>query len=436
MDPEASTQPGRTRALRPRRFFYGWVIVAVSFLTLFLVVGTRFSLGVFYVAILEAYGWSRAQTAGAFSLMLVVHAAFSLVVGALFDRLGPRRLFPLGGLAIALGFAACSQIRTVWQLYVFLGVVAAAGISSLAFVPHMALVSAWFVRRRGLATGIAYAGIGGGQLLLAPAIQELVSAFGWRAAFLILAAVICATVVPLTAVFQRRHPEELGLYPDGLPPPAAAGEAPATAAAREDWTLARAVRTPAFWLLMLVVMGLGVMLNTLMLHLLAHLSDAGYDKLLGATLLGLTGALRSLGGLGVGWLSDTLGREKAYTLGSALAFGGVVLLMGIHKTAPVWPLYLFVLFYGLGQGAMGPVYAAATADLFPGRSLGTILGLLEAAYGLGGAFGAFVAGYLYDVLGSYRGSFLIVLAAIALSCTSLWLAAPRRRQRPGKEEKP
>jgi MFS family permease len=116
----------------------------------------------------------------------------------------------------------------------------------------------------------------------------------------------------------------------------------------------------------------------------------------------------------------------AYSLGSLAAFIGVMLLTSIQDTSQPWRLYLFVLMYGLGYGALGPVYAAATADLFPGRHLGTILGVLEAGYGLGGAFGAFMAGYLYDQLGHYTVSFSLVLGAIALSCVSLWLAAPRK----------
>jgi MFS family permease len=419
------------------RIFYGWIIVAVSFVTLFLVVGTRFSLGIFYVAILEEYGWTRGETAGAFSTMMVVHAVFSLVVGLLFDWLGPRKLFPLGGLAIAIGFAACSQIRSIWQLYLFLGGIAAMGVSTLAFVPHMALVPNWFVRRRGTATGIVYAGIGTGQLALAPLIQSMVSSIGWRAAFLVLAALIALVVVPLTAIFQRRRPADLGLHPDGIPPaetrPIAADSHASrpclptrTAEKAEEWTVFQAMRTPQFWLLMVTGTGLGMNLNTLMVHQLAFLTDVGYSKLLGASLLGAVGGLRSLGGMSLGSLSDRVGRETAYSIGSVAAFLGVTLLISIHDTSQPWRLYLFVIMYGLGYGALGPVYAAATADLFPGRHLGTILGVLEAGYGMGGALGAYLAGYLFDVLGHYTLSFSIVLGAIALSCASLWLAAPRR----------
>ncbi|MGE3536560.1 MAG: MFS transporter [Candidatus Tectimicrobiota bacterium] len=418
---EQTAAAGRPWTPPRRRFFYGWVVVAVSFITMFLVIGTRFSLGIFYVAILEEYHWTRAETAGAFSLMLAVHAVFSLGVGVLFDRLGPRKLFPLGALAIALGFAACSQIRSIWQLYVFLGLLAAIGTSSLAFVPHMALVSTWFVRRRGMATGIAYSGIGGGMLILAPLIQLVIATYGWRMAFGLLALTIFSVVVPLTALFQRRRPQDLGLYADGLPPESAAtGSGPATAVVAHDWTLREVLRTRHFWYLMATVAGMGMNLNTLSVHQMAHLTGVGYSKMLGATLTGLVGGMRSLGGTLLGSLSDRIGRAATYTLGSALAFAGVALLASIQDTGQPWRVYGFVVLYGLGYGALGPIYAAATADRFPGRSLGTILGVLEAGYGLGGAFGTYMAGYLYDHSGSYTISLYLVLGAIVGSCAALW----------------
>jgi MFS family permease len=410
--------------------------VAIAFVTLFLVIGTRFSLGVFYVAILEDYQWTRAETAAAFSLMLVVHAVFSLVIGALYDRFGPRTLFPLSGLAIAIGFAACSQIRSIWQLYLFLGVIAALGISSLAFVPHMALVSAWFNRRRGAALGIAYAGIGGGQLVLAPLIQAMISWVGWRGAFLSLAGLILIVVVPLTAIFHRRRPEDIGLLPDGrlepgtpVPRETATGVSAGVEAAKPgEWGLLQAMRTVPFWCLMCTVGGMGVIFNTLLLHLMAHLTDVGYSKFLGATILGLVGGLRSVGGIGLSSLSDKVGLETSYTIGSLACFLGIVLLISIHDTTrPLW-LYGFAVLYGIGHGALGPIYGAATADLFPGKYLGTILGVLEAAYGMGGALGAYLAGYAFDLVGNYRWSFVLVLGAVVISSLSLWIAAPRRRQ--------
>ena len=106
---------------RPYRFYYGWVIVAASFITVFFVMGTRFSLGLFYTAILADYGWGRAETAGAFSLMMVIHAVMSPVSGILIDRIGPRKLFPIGGIVFGIGLILSSLISEIWHLYLYLG---------------------------------------------------------------------------------------------------------------------------------------------------------------------------------------------------------------------------------------------------------------------------------------------------------------------------
>ncbi len=412
--------------------FYGWVILAVAFTTLFLVVGSRFSLGIFYVAILEDFGWSRASTAGAFSLMLVLHAIFSMVVGVLFDRIGPRLLFPIGALFIVIGFAACSQMTAIWQLYLFLGVIAGLGITALGVAPHMALVSTWFDRKRGLATGLTYAGTGAGQLVLALVVQGLIEGFDWRTAFLWLAALIAIVIIPLTAILHRRSPEEMGLAKDGdaVPMQATAekplvedeGSAPGAAG-----SLLVILKKPAFWFMTMSVLGMSLMINLLLFHQTAHLTDLGYGMFLGATLLGVVGGLRSIGSMAFGALSDRIGRETAYTIASVFCFVGVVLLMSLDGSeSAIWRLYGFVLLYGIGHGALGALYGAATADIFKGASLGTIFGLLEAAFGVGGAIGAFVAGYVFDVFGQYDLSFLLVLLAIIVSCLAMWLAAPRR----------
>jgi MFS family permease len=422
-----------------RGVFYGWVIVVVSFITLFLVIGTRFSLGVFYVAILEEFQWRRGETAGVFSLMLTMHAIFSLLVGALFDRFGPRLLFPLGSLLIAIGFFACSQIVSMWQLYIFLGVLVGLGTSTLAFVPHMALVSIWFDKHRGTASGIAYAGIGGGQLVLAPLIQNLIDTAGWRSAFVTLAFLTVLVVAPLTALLHRRRPQDVGLQPDGTPilqPHEDGGESrmratsPATGGVTSPPAhFRRFLRMPAFWLLLLTATGLGVMLNTLLVHQMAHITDAGHGKLLAASLLGIVGGLRLFGGMSIGALSDKIGRKMAYALGAACCAIGVALFCTIPYTAAAWPLYGFVILYGVGHGALGPVYAAATGDLFPARSLGLMFGILEAAYGLGGALGAFVTGYAYDALQSYTPGFVLVILATLVSCVGLWLTPSPAHQR-------
>jgi MFS family permease len=171
---------------RPYRFYYGWVIVAASFLTVFFVIGTRSSLGLFYSAILADYGWERAETAGAFSLMMIVHAVMSPVSGILIDRVGPRKLFPLGGIIFGIGLILSSLISEIWQLYLYLGLITAMGVTPQSYAPQMSRIPRWFVQKKGLASGLVLSGIGTGTLFMAIVIGLLITTAGWRSAFGIL----------------------------------------------------------------------------------------------------------------------------------------------------------------------------------------------------------------------------------------------------------
>ena len=188
---------------KPPRFYYGWIIVAVSFLTLSIALSVRFSFGVFFVAILNEYGWGRGETAAAFSIAMIVHALFSPVSGYLMDRVGPRRLFPMAATFLAIGLVAARYIESIWHLYLLFGVVMAMGINTLGFGPHAALISRWFVRKRGFATGMTLSGVGTGNMFLVPLTGLMIDSFGWRYTFLALAGIVLCVVIPATAIFQR-----------------------------------------------------------------------------------------------------------------------------------------------------------------------------------------------------------------------------------------
>lgn len=422
---------------KTHRLYYGWIIVAISFLTLFLTLGIRFSFGVFYVVMLQEYGWGRAETAGAFSLAMVIHAFFAMVTGVLIDRFGPRILFPLGAIFLALGLAAASRITAIWHLYLFFGVVMAIGINTLSYGPHMALIPRWFVRGRGLAAGLVVAGMGVGTMVMAPVIQFMIDTGGWRSAFLILAGIVLAVVVPMTALFQRRFPEEVGQFPDGIVPDSGGTYVPQPEASRKDppsphlseqWTLRAALSTRAFWWMCLNNFSVGFAFNILVVHQAAHVVDSGYSTTLAAFLVGLVGLLRSGGGVLFGLLSDRVGREIGYTLGGSAAFVGMLFFLLVRDTASPWMLYAFVILFGLGSGSTGPIIAAAIADLFPGNSLGRIMGTFTIGFGLGGAMGPYLAGYFYDRIGSYTLPFLLVIVTISLGILAIWMAAPGHRR--------
>jgi MFS family permease len=422
-------------ASKSHSFYYGWVIVALSCFTLFIAVGTRWSFGVFYVSILAEYGWGRADTAGAFSLGMIIHGLFAPVTGYLIDRFGPRRLFPLGAIFLVLGLTVASRIQTVWQFYLCFGLVIGVGINTLSFSPIMSRIPQWFIRRRGLASGIVLSGIGIGSMIVVPAVEFIIARLGWRNALLIIAAFIFCTLVPLNALFQRRAPEDVGQCPDGATPPLLNGRARGdkgdscgapSQKSWPQWTLRMAIMSKPFWWINLIAFCQGFLFNMLVVHQVVHIVDMGYSTLFAASLLGLVGLAASAGGILCGQFSDRGGREIAYSIGSLLAFGGVLLLILARGPYCTWMLYGFVLFFGLGQGALMPLAASTTGDLFPGSSLGKIFSMQSIWFGLGAALGPYLGGALYDATGSYLIPFLMLLVAIAAGALGIWMAAPRR----------
>lgn len=272
---------------------------------------------------------------------------------------------------------------------------------------------------------------------MAPTIQFIIDTVDWRHAFLTLAGIVVAVVVPITALFQRRFPEEVGQLPDGIMPTSGQTSASKLQASskdnrscyiRGDWTLRATLRTKAFWWMALVNFAAGVTTNTLVVHQAAKVVDAGYTATLAASIVGFVGLLRSVGGVLCSHFSDRVGREIAYTIGASSAFAGVLVFLLIRDTCAPWMLYAFVVLFGLGSGTSGPLCAATAGDLWPGDSLGRIMGTFAIAYGLGSAVGPYLGGYFYDHRGSYSLPFSLVMAIISLGSLGMWMAAPRHRR--------
>jgi MFS family permease len=168
------------------------------------------------------------------------------------------------------------------------------------------------------------------------------------------------------------------------------------------------------------------MSNMASVHQIAHMISNGFPSMLAASIVGMLSLLRATSSMMCGGLSDRFGRETIFSLGTLFCCIGLALLVLLRQSAPVWLLYGYALAFGLGNGVFASVYAAATADLFFGPFLGTIFGVLELGWGLGGFAGSWFGGYWYDRWGSYHGVFAITVGVSLLSCLAMWLAAPRR----------
>jgi MFS family permease len=409
-----------------RKIFYGWVIVLVSFLTLVMVMGIRFTFGVFYISILEDTGWSRGATAGIFSLSMIVYAIVSLGAGAAFDRLGPRRMFPFAVLLLGAGLALCSTITELWQFYLYYGVVVGIGFTTLGFVPHVSLISRWFVRQRGLANSLALSGQGVGAILLAPLSEYLIAGYGWRNSYLFYGLFIPIFLIPPILLWHRDSPQSMDCLPDGDPITEHLGKAAATPVRTEtEGGYLTVLKTGTFWALFFIVFSLAFNQMTLIVHQNQYLVDSGFRPEFAAWMLGLSGILRSVGAIIWGSVSDRTRRESSFSISAFFGFVALPCLILAQTSGASWQVVMFVLLTGLGYGGVSVVYAASAADIFHGPHFGKILGLLDIGFGLGAASGSYLAGWLFDRFHSYHLTFYVVMGLILISIACIWIAAPR-----------
>jgi len=414
-------------------FFYGWVVIAVAFVTLGVGVNARTAFSLLYPPILSEFGWSRAATAAAFSVGFLVAMVLSPFIGMAMDRSGPRFLIPAAAIIMSIGLVFATYISEPWHLYATFGVLVVGLNVVMSYIGHSTFLPNWFDRRRGLAIGIAFAGVGVGSVIVLPWLQAMIDASGWRAASWALAILVVAVVVPLNLIFQRRRPQDLGLKPDGEVAAASGAAARARSDrivdadwAAIDWTLPRALRTARFWWLCIGFFSALFAWYGIQVHQTKFLIEVGFGRQDAAWALGLVGLAGIVGQIGVGAMSDHIGREWSWTvaaLGFAACYG--LLLMMPNNPDPVL-MYLMVAAQGLFGFGIAPIYAAIPADLFQGKHYGAIFGTLSLAASLGAATGPWVLGFLYDLEGSYESGFQYSLALCLVSVVCIWIAAPRK----------
>jgi MFS family permease len=424
---DARSRPAEAPATRPSARS-AWLLLAAAFGAFTVSAGLMHSYAVFLVAFIQAFAWSRAETSIAYSVSQLVAGVTSPVVGTLVDRLGPRRLLLLGSFLLIVGLVGCAHMSALWQVVVFYGVVMTFGANCLGLVVFVPLLSRRFVRRRGMAISVVQSANGFARALSAPLVQFLISSFGWRETYLIQAGFMATMVLPLSLLFRRgERPTVTSLEPSGIPP--AASMSP-VALPSPDWTLAEAASTPHFWLLFAVYLFTGLGSFLVSLHQLAFAVDRGFDKLYAAEVLGMGSFLAIAGTIFTGSLSDYIGREWAAILAYGISILGVVCALFITNAHQGWLLWLFACFFGLTWGARGPAITAKTADLFPGRQLGTILGVITIGSGIGSAAGSWAAGWIFDLSGSYELAFILSIISYACGCIAFWaLRRPPARQR-------
>ncbi|MBI4187443.1 MAG: MFS transporter [Chloroflexi bacterium] len=394
------------------KFFYGYIIVAISLFILAVSEGILYSFGIFLKPLAAEFGWTRGETAGAFSVFMVVNGLLFIPTGKLNDRFGPRLVITACSFILGLGYVLMSRLNALWQLYLFYGVVIALAESGW-WVPLPSTVARWFVRRRGMMTGITVSGVGLGVLVMSPIISQLIASYGWRTSYLIVG---LAALILIVSVGQlmKRDPGQLGLEAYG------AHQAGITTASFqiEGVSLSRALRTGQLWMLAGIYFCFGFGLLVIMTHIVPYATDLGVSATIAATILAVIGGVSIAGRVGIGGISDKIGNRRSLAVCFALMSLALFWLMA---AAELWMLYLFAVVFGFTYGGLAVLGSPTVAELFGMRAHGAILGAIMFVNYSAAGIGTFLPGYIFDVTGSYQPAFLLsaLVGLAGLVLTSL-----------------
>lgn len=407
---ELSVEQSKKSLSDKQSFFYGWYVVAASWVTLFLL--SAVAVAIFFKPILDEFGWDRATLSLVQSLALMFYAIVSPFLGRLIDRYGPRVTLFLCVATQTLSSAIIGLATNIWHIYTgrFLYEVKALNGTQV-------LVNRWFVKKRGMALGIVATGVPAGTLVLSPISQYLVDAWGWRETILFWALVSFIIVLPLT-VFIRNNPQDKGSGPDGEPltPRKIVTDLNSQQkirAQRVDLrtgsSLAEAARSKPFWLLNASHLICGIGCGFMMTHIVIFATDIGYSAMIGASLLSVQGGVNLVGVLLTGHMSDRVARNRVLSLTHfvrSLSFITVVIFISLGGGS-LWILYAAMVLFGFGWFTTAPLAYGLVADLFGGLRMGTIIGVALSCHTIGMALGAYTGGVTFELTNSYYLFFLI-----------------------------
>ncbi|MFQ5925665.1 MAG: MFS transporter [Dehalococcoidia bacterium] len=398
--------------------FYGWWIVAVGLLSLLLAGGIGiYTFGAFFTPLIDEFGWTRAQLSLAITIAGLV-GLFGPMVGTWVDRYGARRVMAIGALIAGAAFALLGLTPSIWYFYV-VSLLMALGLVAILNIPVATAVSNWFAERRGLAMGITLTGFGLGGLAMIPLASYLIATLGWRMAYHLLGLLICIVLIPVSIFVIRHRPEDKGLLPDGKTPEEGK-PSPSVVGDEHDResTLKGALRTKAFWLIAGAMSLVFIGASSVITHVIPFLQDMGIPPQTAATILGLTAGVSILGRVAAGYIADRMPVKYVALFFFLLQIVGLLLLLGASSMALVW---FFVVAFGLAIGGMFALEPLLIGEYFGLSSFGAIYGGLWVFLSIGFAGGPPLAGYIFDVTGSYDPAFILFIATTLVAMALLLL---------------
>ena len=395
-------------------------MVLVAFCIDFVAVGFFFySYGVFFKAIAEDFGGSRLGVAIGLTVTNAVGAIAAPYVGRALDKYPLRNVMGLGALFMAFGFLGLSFVQNELQFYLVLGLFIGFGASSMGNLATSKLVTNWFDKRRGMALGIAAAGVSLSGVIMPYISAELIENFGWRQGFLIYSAFTFLVVVPLIFRLVISRPEDVGLRPDGAMPMQLDDDSllPPAQKAPPKMRLLELFKEHNFRMIVLTFSLLFCSMSATLTHMIPRLTDFGYTLVEASLVMSLCAGFGVVGKLSFGWLSDRLSVRKVMGIVIFMQFSGQYLMF---NSLDYMTFAIGASMFGFGVGGVVPMHGAVVGKTFGRDRFGAVLGLMRPAMFPIQILGVPFAGWIFDVTGSYDVAFqvflgLYLLAALAVS---------------------
>ncbi|HPQ43242.1 MAG TPA: MFS transporter [Syntrophales bacterium] len=384
-------------------FYYGWIVVLLSFFACFIGFGLIYSFAVFFKPLSAEFGWSRALISGAFSFYAILHNIMAFFAGRALDKVGPQKILTVAGICLGSSMIIMSHVHYAWQLYVYYGVFFSMGIAC-TYAPVIATVSRWFITKRGMAISLTATGIGCGALVFNPLCAWLIASYGWRNTYVILGITTWVVFIPII-MFVKKSPYEQSPHysiQDSL-----------------NITLADAIKTRTFWALSLSWLFIDIALFTIMTHIVMLTSDRGMTLIMSGSIAGIIGGSSLLGRICGGYFSDKFGRKNIYIFSF---IGQLVTLVWLLFATEVWMLFVFAIIFGIIYGVWAGIIGAFPVDYFGFKYAGEIIGFIVVLVGIGVAIGPYLAGVIHDVTRSYNYVIgMCIMATFAAIVSALFL---------------
>jgi MFS family permease len=406
---------------RKPRLFYGWIVLAALFWVGATGPLARYGLTAFFPSIMAETGWSRSEIGLAQSITLWAYAVFSIPAGYMLDRLGGRKTILIGGFLCLGGWLLLASVNSLWQLYVYYGIIMAMVVSLTHLVSIQATSRKWFIKRAGLAAGIMGSAFAVGNAVFTPLITSASAAFGWREVAFGCAFIFSIPIIILAYFIIRDTPESIGLQPDGAAPQAAKTPGILTTLVR-DWRVSEALKTPQFWLLFAAYSLSGIVINGILAHMVVWVTDLGSTAALAGVFVTIYNAPSLISRVGGGWLGDRFSKSRILLIGAVMSV--LMMLAAWWGARGLAQLYILIPLLGIGLNLATGLYAPHLGDLFGRKNVGSLFALLTAGWGLIGGLGPILWGLIYDHTQSYSLALLASIICYALALLALALVRP------------